>query len=40
MLRKNCILKSITVLAVMVMSIGLLTGCEMKLGKDKNEKSE
>lgn len=40
MLRKNCILKSITVLAVMVMSIGLLTGCEMKFGKDKNEKSE
>lgn len=40
MLRKNSILKSVTVLAVIVMSIGLLTGCEMKFGKDKDKKTE
>ena len=40
-LKKICILKSVTVLAVIIMSIGLLTGCEMKFGnKDEKNKTE
>ncbi len=40
-MKKNCILKSVTVLAVIIMSIGLLTGCEMKFGnKDEKNKTE
>ena len=40
-MKKICILKSVTVLAVIIMSIGLLTGCEMKFGnKDEKNKTE